>query len=156
MQDNNENKQENSSEENCNQIQQSNSNSEIEEIIQRLPENVPSEVKEKIKQELTTISFSAMGEMRRSMPFENIMQPCHLTALIENADKDSEREYQDSKLSKLYILLIVIIALLFVLVLTNLLVDKNPDLLIKILSHSFAAILGLAGGYGLKCKIDNE
>lgn len=128
--------------------------SEIDDVMKNLPEdvikNIPEEVRERMVREIRSISVST--GVRRSVPFENIMTPEHLSEIIKNADKDSERELENEKLNKKYLFLIFLISLVFIIVLILILIDKNPDILLGIMSHLGAAILGIAGGYGLKCK----
>lgn len=144
---NNENYSEENKKENLPKIEDSN----IPEDIKNIMKNIPVEDRERVIREFSFISTG----MKRNVPFEDIMTPEHLTAIISNSDKDSQRFFEDAKLNKIYLFLIYIVSLIFFLVLVNSLIDKNPDILIKIISHSVAVILGIAGGYSLgynKCK----
>lgn len=152
MQDNNEEQSSQLPEET--NTQPTHTNAEIDGIMNQIPENIPHDIKENIKQ--TLIHFSATSAMRVPSPFEKIVKPEHITALIENTDKDSQREFEENKENKRYLFAVFIIGLTFVVLLIFLLSDKNPELLEKLLSYTFTALLGFAGGYGLKCKSNNE
>ena len=122
---------------------------ELESILNSLP----AEQKATLMRQLS-ICISSTG-IRREVPFEKIMTKEHLAKIIENADKDSQREYDDRILNKKYLFKTLIIALVFIIILVFGLVDKNPQILTGLLSYSATLIVGLCGGYGLRrCKDD--
>ena len=126
------------------------------DILDSLPEDMRNQIPEAVQKQISrqfSISVSSMG-MRKELPFEKIMTSEHLSTLIQNADKDSERELENQKLNKKYLFWIFMSMLVFIVILILILVDKNPNLLMNIISYAGTAILGIAGGYGLKVKLD--
>lgn len=109
---------------------------DIQEIINNLPENE----RESIKKSLT-MSFSQV-----SGPFNPMvekMTPEHITLTLQNAEKESEREFKLISKQKMYDFLLVIGALLFVFTLCYLFrnnVNSIKDILIPIATF--------VGGYG--------
>lgn len=93
--------------------------------------------------------FSMMGTFGRSVPYEKIMTSEHLSKIIENSDKESERDYQNRKSIRLYVFISFIFVLGFVLGLIHLLAKVNPSLLMNILIAIISFAGGAFGGYGV-------
>ena len=121
---------------------------EVENILNTLPDDQKATLLRQF-----SISISSMG-IKREVPYERIMTKEHLSTILENADKDSQREFEDKKLNKIYLFLTLIISLIFVSVLVFGLIDKNPKILTGILSYSGTLIVGLCGGYGIRRKME--
>jgi hypothetical protein len=111
-------------------------NNRIDEFLKELPREVPQEAREKIKKSIQlSISGShqvVSGIVNRPHPFEKIMEPEHLTKIIDYSDKDSKRDF--------FLKLTVIISLLILIFMLK----NQPDLLKNIIF----ALVGSAGGFG--------
>ena len=80
----------------------------------------------------------------------------HITAIIESGNKDDENSFEDSKISKRYNLIYVIIAVVVFLFLIVFLAKENQDLLLKIIGYIVAIFGGFGGGYGYKTYLSKK
>jgi len=121
----------------------------VPQEIQDVLNTLPSDDKEKITKSLSIMLSS--GVIPRKHPFENILNEAHLSKIIDNSEKDSERDYQNQKSNRRYIFATFIFGLLFILGLIYLL-NKNPELLMNILMLIGGLVAGTYGGYGTGYK----
>jgi hypothetical protein len=116
---------------------------EVQEVIEKLPSNA---MKNKA---LHAISESI--QIRPHMPYEDIMTTENLSAIIENSDKQSQREFEITKSNNKYQLLTLVIGLGFMFGVIFLL-KSNSELLLKILLPLITLVAGAFGGYGYGYK----
>jgi hypothetical protein len=80
----------------------------------------------------------------------------HIDKVLDQADKDSERNFQDSQSSRKYRLIVTIIILIFLAGMTVFLVQADKELYKHVLNLLLPFLAGLAGGYGLKAYQDRD
>ena len=120
---------------------------EMEEALKDLPEEKQQIIKR--------VSLSMQGIMPIPNPVVEKLTPEHITTLLENSNLESERYYENSKLNK--ILLTVIVAIILAVFTILVIVFRNhikdiQELLIILLSSGLSGI----GGYSLGYKKGQE
>lgn len=120
---------------------------EMEEALKDLPEEKQQIIKR--------VSLSMQGIMPIPNPVVEKLTSEHITTLLENSNLESERYYENSKLNK--ILLTVIVAIILTVFTILVIVFRNhikdiQELLIILLSSGLSGI----GGYSLGYKKGQE
>ncbi len=117
-----------------------------EELLEAIPDEDRGRVASIIKQ--TMIS----GVIKGANPVADKITPEHITQIIAKSDEFDKRDRKERKNERNYNLLLIIIALLFIGFLIVFL-QKNEDLLIKII----IGIISFIGGFGFgQTKLKKE
>lgn len=119
-------------------------------------EALPEEEKEK----LMSIMFSQeMGMMSRMVssgnPMAEKINEAHIDKVLGIAEKKTDQEYNLTIQGRRTSLIIIIVVMIFVIALVFILKD-NGDLLMNLLQMFIPAVLGFAGGYGVKSFQDKK
>lgn len=80
----------------------------------------------------------------------------HITKVLEQAEKDSERDFKDTQSARLYGLMYVVIILVFLGAMTAYLVNADKELYKQVLGYVLPFLAGIAGGYGVKAYQDRH
>lgn len=120
---------------------------QVKEAIQSLPPEFRTRIQE-------SLSFTMSMMTRPNNPLEKITTPEHLHKIIENIDKDSDRDFKDRKGSRNFNLLVLIVTFIFIIVLICLLAKSNAPLLSQILTGLFGFAAGAFSGYGYRASKD--
>ncbi len=95
---------------------------ELKEVLNSIPDE---SVKEKIKK-VSISMMTSSGLMPQKHPFEKILTKDHLSQIISNSEKESDREYNNSKSTRRYVFATLVVVILFILALIYLLGKDNP------------------------------
>lgn len=103
------------------------------------------------KQIVSSLSFMAMqGSARQSSPLAKQLKPEHITQIIENSEKESQREFEKSKISENTkrwgmgaILSLVVVVFVYAGV------TKDKDLSEKVVLAGISVIGGFGAGYAV-------
>jgi len=131
-----------------NNITKAGNEEENPEIPQEILDKLPPEDRVRIEKSL---SIMTMGSFRRHNPLEKITTSEHLTKIIDNADKESDREYRDKQISRIFVLLYIIIAAIVFVGLTYLL-KNNPEMFKLVIPPITTLIAGSFAGFGFGYK----
>lgn len=129
---------------------------EDESLSSAIADIIPTEVldalppKEK-KQIVSSLSIMAMqGSSRQSSPIAKQLKPEHITQIIENSEKENQREFEKSKISENTkrwgmgaILSLVVVVFVYAGV------TKDKDLSEKVVLAGISAIGGFGAGYAV-------
>ncbi|MDW7774945.1 MAG: hypothetical protein SCH39_01245 [Methanosarcinales archaeon] len=115
-------------------------------------ENLPPEIKKVMEVGFSMQKFS--GPL--ASPLLEKINEKHIDKILDLSEKEDERQYKDSRSSKIiFISCFVIVILLFVF-LTMYLAQSNSELYMEILKLSVAFVGGLGGGFGIKSYIGSK
>jgi hypothetical protein len=113
------------------------------EVLERLPD------KEK-RQIVSSLSIMMGGSSRQSSPIAKQLKPEHITQIIENSEKDSQREFERTKISENTkrwgmgaILSLVVIVLVYAGT------TRDKELSEKVILAGISAIGGFGAGYAV-------
>jgi thiol:disulfide interchange protein len=136
---------------NNNLLQQGKSENEAQtgEHIPPTTSDIPSGMKEIM---LSMAGFS--GPV--TSPLQRKINEEHISKVLEIADKDSQRSYDDAQSSKRYFLAYIVLSFLLFGFIIVFLADKNPTLLRDILFILGAFAGGFGAGYGIKAHKDKD
>lgn len=137
--ENNENQ--NKEEQNDEIIENENPLEKVNEVIKDLPE-------EKRKMIRESISLSMQGIMAVPHPMMEKVSPEHITTVLSNADKDSDRAFKLHVIGKVISAIVFVIILIAVVVLIYVFRNHMNDIS-ELLKALIYAGTGLLGGYGL-------
>lgn len=137
--ENNENQ--NKEEQNDEIIEKENPLEKVNEVIKDLPE-------EKRKMIRESISLSMQGIMAVPHPMMEKVSPEHITTVLANADKDSDRAFKLDIIGKVIAFIIFVFILIAVVALIYIFRNHMNDIS-ELLKALIYAGTGLLGGYGL-------
>lgn len=137
--ENNENQ--NKEEQNDEIIENENPLEKVNEVIKDLPE-------EKRKMIRESISLSMQGIMAVPHPMMEKVSPEHITTVLANADKDSDRAFKLDIIGKVIAFIIFVFILIAVVALIYIFRNHMNDIS-ELLKALIYAGTGLLGGYGL-------
>ena len=100
------------------------------------------------KRIIEMMSISMAGPMHP--PFLRKINEEHISKLIECSEKDSQRDFEDTKSSRRYALVYLILSFILFGFIVVYLADRNPDLLKEVLKISVIFAGGFGAGYGVK------
>jgi hypothetical protein len=106
---------------------------------------MPPEIREKYAQ---FMSLEVMGQVSPSSSLINKMQPEHIGKLLDNLDKDGERELKKGNTILRFAVIFVLIGCGILVFLTLTLKDQ-PDLLRMAITAIISGGMSFAGGYGV-------
>ncbi len=89
-------------------------------------------------------------------PFADKINESHITSLISSSEKESEREFIDSRSTKRYLFTVFIIMVLLFLFLTIYLLEREPGLYTELLKGFVFILTGSFGGFGFKSYLDRN
>lgn len=118
----------------------------IEALIEQLPEDKREQVQKLVIQE----SFGMMG-IGRLAPENELakkINETHITNYLDGAREQMQNDYKEKHERKIFIVVLVALALVFFTAIIVLLKD-NPDVLEKIIYSVGGVIVGAFGGYGI-------
>ena len=117
----------------------------IEALIEHLPEDKREQVQKLVIQE----SFGMMGIGRYNPENElaKKINETHITNYLDGSREQMKNVYKEKHEKKIFIVVLVFLALVFFTVIIVLLKD-NPDVLEKIIYSVGGVIVGAFGGYG--------
>ena len=120
----------------------------------KILEDLPEDKKEIIEQTIVERSFSMMGQFSPESALSKKVTAEHITSFLDVSKENMQKEYQERRETKVFILLILLLALGAFFVAVVLLKD-NPELLVNVLSAVGGLVAGAFGGYGYgKSKAD--
>lgn len=121
-----------------------NSQDSSESIDNEFPEDIPQRiVGEKFMGMMMSQVRGGVSELAGKL------KDNHIDKLLELSGKESEREYQDKKNQRNFILIVVIIAILVLVFLTIYLAKDHENTFMRILIPILAFMGGLGTGYGV-------
>lgn len=127
-------------------------NKEIDSLKPEVLEGLPDEAKKII--EIAMTSMHRVGPPVN--PISKIINAQHIDKILELAEKDDDRSFNDAKESRKYTLYYVLIfAALFVFA-TVYLVGSDKELYKEIIKLFSVFVGGLGGGFGIKSYIDRN
>ena len=116
------------------------------ELLKELPPEV--------KQQFLTVSAHRVGPAPN--PIAEKLTENHISAILENLSKHAERTFEDSKLSRKYGLIYVLIGVALFTFLTVYLVDIDKDLWKEAVKLFAVFAGGFGGGFGVKSCLDRN
>jgi hypothetical protein len=117
------------------------------EVLDKLPPEVRKAVE----------SFSMFsGSVPVFNPIYKKINENHIDKLLDQTEKDSQRDFEDTASSRRYGLLYTIIVLIFLAGMTVFLVRTDKELYKEVLKLLLPFLAGIAGGYGLKAYQDRD
>ena len=115
-------------------------------------DKLPPDAKRLVEMSLTMARFS--GPMPN--PLLEKISGEHIGKIIENTEKDSERQYKDIQSARKYALAYVAMSILLFGFIIVYLADRNPTLLKEILVVLGIFAGGFGSGYGVKAYKDRD
>lgn len=116
---------------------------DLNEVLEHVPEN------QRKTFERLMVSSIQMGHI--SSPESEVMKkitPEHISAYLAASEEDMKKSYEDKKSQRKFRLIGVVLAMVFVLAIIIILKD-SPDIMEKVLYAGGGFVAGVAGGYGL-------
>ncbi|HEY0006379.1 MAG TPA: hypothetical protein VGB17_16475 [Pyrinomonadaceae bacterium] len=114
-------------------------------------EKLPPEVKKVVE------SFSLFsGSVPVFNPIYKKINESHIDKILDQADKDSQRDYDEGVSTRKYSLVYTVIVLIFLAGMTVFLVNTDRELYKEVLKLILPFLAGMAGGYGLKAYQDRD
>lgn len=114
-------------------------------------EDLPEEAQAFMKMVLSSRSISARSSLSNSL--SDKINTEHISKMLDIAQQDNEREFEDIKLSKLYNLVTLIIILIFLGFITVFLGNKDLSTYQDIIRILIIFGGGFGAGYGYKSRI---
>lgn len=105
--------------------------------------------------EFKRITQIMMDMSHHGNPIAEKVNPEHITQVLDNADKRDARDRHERSAVRWHGTTILVIAMAFLVFLIVYLKDK-PEILVPIISATFAFVAGFAGGYGYKAHAKPE
>lgn len=112
-------------------------------IPQEVLDKLPGPMREQISQ---TIGLFSAGPIQN--PISKKITSDHITKLIENDEKDSERGYKYQQTGRIYTLVYVVISIAAFFGLAYLFAKSDPELLRQILAFFATFAAGFGAGWG--------
>ena len=117
------------------------------EVMEKLPPEVQRTVTNIVHQQREQQLYMNMPMLP---PFMEKIDGEHLGSLIANDEKENSRSHSTDRIRMILLMVGLIVVLGFVLLLSNILSDKNPDLLQNILIYILIYAGGIGTGLGAK------
>nr|WP_308743525.1 hypothetical protein [uncultured Anaerocolumna sp.] len=117
-------------------------------------ENVPPEARHEVKKMLS-MSLQMGRVISPETELMNKMTSEHISSFLASQDTAMKKQFQESRENKIFVFGVFIFALVFIVVLINLLKDK-PDIMEKVLFTLGGLVTGSFGGYGYGKSRNNE
>lgn len=137
-------------------IPEGNDNVLEDDVMDAILGNIP--VPEEDRPEIRKMIGMSMQMGRVISPEMEIMKkmtPEHVTEFLETQKQAMQNEFKESKDTKIFLVVVLILFLAFIIALVVLLKDK-PDILEKVLYTLGGLIAGIFGGYGFGKTRGNE
>lgn len=137
-------------------IPEDNDNVLENDVMDAILGNIP--VSEEDRPEIRKMIGMSMQMGRVISPEMEIMKkmtPEHVTEFLETQKQAMQNEFKESKDTKIFLVVVLILFLAFIIALVVLLKDK-PDILEKVLYTLGGLIAGIFGGYGFGKTRGNE
>jgi len=109
-----------------------------------IPDEILEGIEDKDERGLIRKSLAFMGSFPVQNPFAKKITPEHIGKIIDNSEKQDERDFKDKQRERLFIGFIILISLLFVGFLIYLFKDKN-----EVLIPLITGLLSFLGGFGV-------
>lgn len=123
-------------------------NQEEPKLPKELEENLPQEAK-------SILRFASFSGSNQNPIFEKINSE-HISKFIEIESDSNNRKFKDKSSVRFYNLIYFFVGIAVFIFLIIYLSSDNTTLLEKILSHAFAFVGGLGGGYIIKSQRDKR
>ncbi len=121
--------------------------SEADLVFEDLPEEAQAVMKMVLSRSISASSSSL------SNPLSNKINTEHISKMLDIAEQDNEREFEDTKLSKLYNLITLVIILIFLGFITVFLGNKDLSTYQDIIRILIIFGGGFGAGFGYKSRI---
>jgi len=119
-------------------------------IPEELLEQIPKEERGKVVSIIRQTMFS--GIMGRRNPIADKISGEHITKMIDESAKDSEREYKEKKNQRWFVFGVILIGTALLIFLTLYLAKDNETTFMNILIPILAFLGGMGAGYGISKK----
>lgn len=125
--------------------------------FKKMLEQVPEEDRPRIRKEIKEMSMriSASGVFREPHPMIAKIKPEHIAKLLDNSEKDSERDFRSKTQDRVFVFAVLVILLIFFSLVVFIFRHHMSDvmqLLLLVLTNSIA----FAGGYGVARNKNNQ
>ncbi len=117
-----------------------------ETILNEVLENAPPEHRKKIEQMMIS-SIQMRAELSPETEVMKKLTSAHITSFLAASKEEMEKSYQDRNRQRIFSVIMVGLAMLFVIILVLLLKD-HPDVMEKVIYASGGLVAGAIGGYG--------
>lgn len=117
---------------------------DIPEGVQEILDDLPADKRKVVKR----TAIQMMGVMQRENPLLKKITEKHIDQFLEGSKIQMQEEYKEQHEKKIFLVIVLLIALVFIVALVVLLKD-NPDILEKVLYTLGGVITGAFGGYGI-------
>lgn len=124
-------------------------NSKEESDLKDLPEDAQAIM----KMMLSSSSFSARSSSPLSSSLSNKIDNTHISKMLDIAEQDNKREYEDTKLARIYNLITLVIILIFLGFITVFLGNKDLSTYQDIIRIIIIFGGGFGAGFGYKSRI---
>lgn len=105
--------------------------------------------------EFKRITQIMMDMSQHTNPIAEKVSAAHITKVLDNADKRDARDRSERSAVRWHGTTILVISLAFLVFLIVFLKDK-PEILVPVISATFAFVAGFAGGYGYKAHMKSD
>lgn len=117
-------------------------------LPKELEDNLPPEA-------LSILRFASFSGSKKNPIFDKVNSE-HITKFIELESESKNKKFKDKSSIRFYNLIYFFTGISLFIFLIMYLSKDNPTLLEKILSHGFAFVGGLGGGYIIKSRRDKR
>lgn len=129
-----------------------------EETLEKDLDEVLKEVPEEQRKIVEQLMVSSVQMGRISSPETEVMRkitPEHISAYLAASEEDMKKSYEDKKSRRKFRLALSFLSMIFVLAIIIILKD-SPDIMEKVLYAGGGFVAGIAGGYGLSKRSQDD